>query len=388
MIVHVDMDAFFAAVEIRDNPNLSGKPVAVGGSPEGRGVVATANYEARKYGIHSAMPAASALRRCRSLIFLPVQMEKYAEVSQQIREIFYRYTPEVEPLSLDEAFLGVEASERLFGTAVEIGQAIKLDIANELNLVASVGVAKTKFVAKVASDIHKPNGFVFVEPGRESEFLDPLPISRLWGVGKVAEPRFRLFSLNIIRDVRQSNPRDLVQEFGKLGQKVWELANGIDPRKIESESTSKSISHETTFSVDIADIHSLRSILMNLTESVASRLRRKSLKAKTVTLKLRLADFSRVTRSKTLPCSTDSTDEIWSLAQRMLQQYFKENRPVLRLIGVAAGGLEGGENELQKDLFADVGKANPIIDKVTDLINLKFGSKVIHRASTQVRPKK
>ncbi len=382
MIVHVDMDAFYASVEVRDNPTLKGKPVAVGGSPQGRGVICAANYEARKFGIHSAMPSAHAIRLCKNLVFLPVNMQKYIDVSSKIRDIFYRYTPEVEPLSLDEAFLDVDGSKKLFGSAIEIGHAIKNDIQNELNLTASVGIAQNKYVAKVASDINKPNGFLYIEPGKESQFLDPLPINRLWGIGKASEKRFHEFSLNSIKDIRQSNVQDLETEFGKQGRKVWYLANGIDTRSVESERKAKSISHETTFSQDISDIHALTAILINLTESVASRLRHKQIKCRTVILKLRLADFSRVTRSRTLLEATDITSEIWNTAKSLLQQFYQSENHSLRLIGVGAGGLKKTSEQNQKDLFAEETSSMTNIDKVTDKINAKYGDKIIHRART------
>lgn len=389
MILHIDMDAFYASVEIRDNPALKGLPVAVGGSPQGRGVVSAASYVARKYGIHSAMPSKIAIQRCRDLVFLPVNMAKYVAVSEQIREIFYRYTPDVEPLSLDEAFLDVSACEKLFGSAVEIGKAIKAAIKNELDLTASVGIASCKYVAKVASDINKPDGFVFVASGRETDFLDPLPVNYLWGIGKASLPRFKQYSLYTIKDVRTSALKDIESEFGKLGRAVWYLSNGMDSRSVESERTAKSVSHETTFSNDICDLSILEAILIELTESVGKRLRKNELKGKTISLKLRLADFSRVNRSRSLLEPTASTREIWTVAKQLLQQYFKGSQKSLRLIGVSVSGFDKVKEARQQKLFQDDNsesqQADQSIDKVTDEINSKFGNNIIHRARSGMK---
>lgn len=389
MILHIDMDAFYASVEIRDNPALKGLPVAVGGSPQGRGVVSAASYVARKYGIHSAMPSKIAIQRCRDLVFLPVNMAKYVAVSEQIREIFYRYTPDVEPLSLDEAFLDVSACEKLFGSAVEIGKAIKAAIKNELDLTASVGIASCKYVAKVASDINKPDGFVFVASGRETDFLDPLPVNYLWGIGKASLPRFKQYSLYTIKDVRTTALKDIESEFGKLGRAVWYLSNGMDSRSVESERTAKSVSHETTFSNDICDLSILEAILIELTESVGKRLRKNELKGKTISLKLRLADFSRVNRSRSLLEPTASTREIWTVAKQLLQQYFKGSQKSLRLIGVSVSGFDKVKELRQQKLFQDDNsesqQADQSIDKVTDEINSKFGNNIIHRARSGMK---
>jgi DNA polymerase-4 len=232
MILHVDLDAFYASIEERDRPELVGKPVIVGGTPEGRGVVAAANYVARQYGIHSAMPAITARRRCPQAICLPVRMQYYAQVSSQIQEIFQRYTSLVEPLSLDEAFLDVTGSEHLFGSAADIGRKIKQDIRQELQLVASVGVAPVKFVAKIASDLEKPDGFVVVEPDRLQEFLDPLPVGRLWGIGRVSGEVFRKLGIHTIGELRRLPVDVLVDHFGQSGEHLWQLAQGMDDRQV------------------------------------------------------------------------------------------------------------------------------------------------------------
>jgi nucleotidyltransferase/DNA polymerase involved in DNA repair len=232
LILHIDMDAFYASVEERDRPELAGQPVIVGGTPEGRGVVAAANYEVRKYGVHSAMPAATAKRLCPQAVFLRPRMDYYAEVSKQIRAIFGRYTPLVEPLSLDEAFLDVTGTEGLFGPPAELGRQIKREIRDELRLTASAGVARNKFLAKIASDLDKPDGFVVVEPGREQEFLDPLPIGRLWGVGRATGGKLEKLGVQTIGQLRQLSSELLTEQFGKHGGHLWQLAHCIDDRKV------------------------------------------------------------------------------------------------------------------------------------------------------------
>jgi DNA polymerase-4 len=252
------MDAFYASVEERDRPELVGKPVIVGGTPEKRGVVSAANYVARRFGVHSAMPAITARRLCPQGIFLPPRIDYYAEVSSQIRDIFERFTPMVEPLSLDEAFLDVTGSEHLFGSAVEIGQKLKQMIRQEIRLVVSVGVAPNKFLAKIASDLKKPDALVVVEPDKVQEFLDPLPVERLWGVGKQGSKVFQRLGIRTIEQLRQY-PLDILQSrFGSSGEHLWQLARGIDDRAVVPERDAKSISHETTFERDIADLEVLR----------------------------------------------------------------------------------------------------------------------------------
>jgi DNA polymerase-4 len=320
MILHVDMDAFYASVEERDRPELVGKPVIVGGTPEGRGVVAAANYVARRFGVHSAMPAVTAHRLCPRGIFLRPRMDYYAEVSDQIRGIFEKYTPLVEPLSLDEAFLDVTGSERLFGPAHDIGRMIKQEIRERLRLVASVGVAPNKFLAKIASDLKKPDGFVVVEPDQVQEFLDPLPVGWLWGVGKVTGQVFEKLGIHRIGQLRQMSVELLRHHFGSSGDHLWELAQGIDDRPVVPEQEAKSISHETTFARDLEDPEIMRAWLLELSEQVGCRLRRHGLKGRTVHLKVRFGDFHTITRAQTLPQPTNVTQEIWQTAAQMFAE--------------------------------------------------------------------
>jgi DNA polymerase-4 len=378
-ILHVDMDAFYASVEERDRPELRGRPVAVGGSAQARGVVSAANYVARRYGVHSAMPMATAQRLCPDLVIIRGRHDYYHEVSQQIRAIFHRYTPLVEPLSLDEAFLDVAGSETLFGPAPAIGRRIQQEIAAELRLSASVGVAPTKFVAKVASDIRKPAGFVVVETAAVQEFLDPLPAGRLWGVGKAGNRALERLGVTTIGDVRRYPCAELVRRFGKWGEHVWRLANGWDERTVVPDREAKSISHETTFETDIADREILRQWLLELTQQVAARLRQHGLRGRTVQLKLRFPDFTTITRAHTLPEPTALTQELWQAADALLAANLPARSPGLRLLGVGVSGLHVGEPTQQR-LFEEEGRVRQgRIDALADTLRQRYGRNVLQR---------
>ena len=384
MTIHVDMDAFFASVEIREQPALKGRPVVVGGSARGRGVVAAASYEARRFGVKSAMPMSKALRLCPELVRLPVNMSLYAEVSAYINDIFARFTPEIEPLSLDEAFLDVSSSLRLFGSEVEIGQQIKQAILDEQQLVASVGIAPNKYLAKLASDIQKPDGFVVIKENEVQSFLDPLPISRLWGVGKATHATFERYGIKTIRQVREQSPEFLTDKFGKFGFQLWELAQGIDHRKVVNERKAKSISNETTFADDISDKAVIHAWLMQLSEQVAYRLRRKEVKGRTIQIKIRYNDFSTYTRAETLDKLTHSTRLISENAKALLDSCLAKNSKPVRLVGVGVTSLAGKGEKLpeQNDLFSAVNEEKENhIDQLTDDINKRFGKRSIHRGS-------
>ena len=382
MILHVDMDAFYASVEERDRPELVGKPVIVGGSSEGRGVVSAANYVARKFGVHSAMPMATAVRYCPRGIVLPVRMDHYAAISRQIREVFHRYTPLVEPLSLDEAFLDVRGSEKLFGTSAQIGRQVKQDIWNETRLVASVGVAPNKFLAKIASDLNKPNGFVEVPEGGIQQFLDPLPVSRIWGVGKRAEEMLARIGVDTVERLRRTPLASLRQYFGSsTAEHLHELAHGRDNRSVVPDREAKSISHETTFPVDVTDVAVLRSCLLDLTEQVARRLRRHELYGRTVNLKVRYSDFRTLTRAHSLPDPSHSTGEIWEAISNELLPRVDLNGQPIRLLGVGMSSLRKGR-ERQRSLFDDHSQRDDEIDSATDAIRDKFGGAAIQRGST------
>ncbi len=381
MILHVDMDAFYASVEVRDRPELAAKPVIVGGRPGSRGVVAAANYVARRFGVHSAMPSATALKLCPEAVILPVRMAYYAEVSRAIRAIFRTFTPVVEPLSLDEAFLDCSASESLFGSSADIGRRIKRTIRDELDLVASVGVAPNKFLAKLASDLDKPDGFVVVQPEGVRAFLDPLPVERLWGVGRVASTRLARLGIRTVGQLRDASSDVLEALFGRAGSHLRELSRGIDHRAVVPDHLAKSISHETTFATDIADREILRARLLELTEQVARRLRRLGLEARTVQVKLRRSDFQTITRAHTLSSPTDMTQEIWQIADQLLRTGLVRGPGPLRLIGVGVSGLEEPAPR-QQTLFEDESRARGRrLDAAVDDINGRFGKRALRRAA-------
>ncbi|MGC7871150.1 DNA polymerase IV [Desulfosporosinus sp. SYSU MS00001] len=376
-LIHVDMDAFYASVEQRDDPTLLGKPVVVGGKPNSRSVVSTASYEARKFGIHSAMPMAEAYRRCPQAIFLPVNMSNYKKVSLQIREIFLTYTPLVEPLSLDEAFLDVTGSTSLFGSVDSIAWQIKQRIKEELGLTASVGIAWNKFLAKLASDLQKPDGFVFVQPDKIQEFLDPLSIERLWGVGQRTSEQLHKLNIKTIKDLRYLELGYLIQKFGVLGNQLYQLARGIDERTVEPERAIKSIGRETTFSVDVTDRDALETTLLELAVDVGRRLRKEGLKGKTVTLKLRYDDFKTVSRSQTLDQATDLDEKIFQEARVLLRNVSLKGS--IRLLGVTINNLSS-KCENQLSLFSESDEKLETLAKVIDDVNKKFGEKGIKRA--------
>jgi DNA polymerase-4 len=383
MILHVDMDAFYASVEELDWPELAGIPVIVGGDPRGRGVVSAANYPARQFGVHSAMPSAKAVRLCPQAVFLKPRMQRYAELSSQIREIFFRFTPLVEPLSLDEAFLDVSGSTRLFGTAEEIGRRIQRTIDQELRLPASVGVAPNKFLAKLASDLEKPRGVVLVPPDGVQAFLDPLPLARIWGVGRSAQKRFDRLGVHTISQLRQLTQDVLRDYFGSHGETLWELAHGRDSRLVVPDHQAKSISHETTFAVDVEDLDVLRTCLLELTEQVARRLRSHQLRGRTVTLKIRTSDFQTLSRGKTLPQPSDSTWQLWKAARELLELRSPAGREPVRLIGVGVSGLER-PGQRQRDLFDEVDhQRDSRLDAVKDAIRDRFGR---HALASGKRP--
>ncbi|MCR4331663.1 MAG: DNA polymerase IV [Sulfuricaulis sp.] len=384
MILHIDMDAFYASIEERDRPGLRGKPMVVGGNPNKRGVVAAANYAARYFGIHSAMPTAQAKRLCPHLIVLPPRHAYYAQVSQHIRDIFHRYTPLVEPLSLDEAFLDVTHSQQLFGEPARIGWRIKREIRDELTLTASVGVAHNKFLAKVASDASKPDGFLVITPAKAQAFLDPLPVSKLWGVGKVGNRRLEKLGIHTIRELR-ATPRAVLEDlFGSWGEPLLELAQGLDDRPVIPDHKAKSLSHETTFAEDITDIEALRGWLLDLTRQVAARLRCNSLRGRTVHLKIRFSNFRTITRSHTLAQSTDITQELWNAALELLTRNLPIPPRGVRLLGFSVSGFDNAESR-QADLFCESENARNVrLDTVSDWIQKRFGPAALSRATELV----
>jgi DNA polymerase IV len=378
-IIHVDMDAFYASVEQLDNPSLVGKPVIVGGDPKKRGVVSAASYEARKFGVHSAMPMSQAIRLCPDAVVLPVRMERYAELSQRIHAIFQQFTPQIEPLSLDEAFLDVTGSLRLFGSAEKIGRAIKDQIREQLGLVASVGIAANKFLAKLASDLDKPDGFVVITEENKQQILDPLPVWRIWGVGKVTEKALTSKGIATIRQLREAPPQILRSIFGDQTAHVLRLAQGVDDRQVESSREARSISSEQTFATDIANKDVLLGVLLHQVEDVAQRLRLNDLEAKTITLKLRYEDFRTMTRSSTFDQPTNTTKTLWQEAQGVLLQWHRKSAGPLRLLGFGVSGLQKAGSG-QQELFPEPEKEKQKrLDEAFDKIRDKFGREALRR---------
>ena len=373
------MDAFYASVEQLDNHDLIGKAVIVGGDPKKRGVVSAASYEARKFGVHSAMPMSQAVRLCPGAIVLPVRMERYAELSQQIHAIFQQFTPQIEPLSLDEAFLDVTGSLRLFGSAEKIGRAIKDQIMEQLGLVASVGIAANKFLAKLASDLDKPDGFVMITEENKQTILDPLPVSKIWGVGKVTEQALKSKGITTIKQLREAPPEILRSVFGEQTPHVLRLAQGVDNRQVESSREAKSISSEETFATDIADKDILLDVLLHQAEDVAQRLRLNDLEAKTITLKLRYGDFRTITRSSTFDQPTNVTKTLWQEAQDVFRQWYKKSAGPLRLLGFGVSGLQKAGTG-QRHLFEEPEQERQKrLDEALDKIRGKFGHDALRR---------
>jgi DNA polymerase-4 len=382
MILHIDMDAFYASIEQRDHPELRGKPVVVGGTAK-RGVVAAASYEARQYGIHSAMPGKRAAELCPHAVFVKNRLDHYAMVGRQVREIFLRFTPLVQPLSLDEAFLDVAGTLRLFGSATQIGTQIKKLIHEELALTASVGIAPLKFVAKIASDINKPDGFTVVRSDEILSFLDPLPVSRLWGVGRVGNQKLASLQLKTIGDIRRYKRDVLRENFGNWGDHLWNLANGIDPRKVVPDRTAKQISHERTFEDDIDDIEAMRAVISHLCEQVTRRLRRNQRFARSVTVKYRCGDFSTYAQTRSFGEATNTTDAIFRKSMQLLEQLAAKHPQPIRLLGVSVGNLTG-ERTKQLDLFhAETDeKSQKAVDEVVDQLSERIGSNSVYRATS------
>jgi DNA polymerase-4 len=381
-IIHVDMDAFYASVEILDNPELKGRPVVVGGISD-RSVVSAASYEARRYGIHSAMSIVKARNLCPGAVFLPVRMNRYREVSRQIMDIFHRFTPLVEPISLDEAFLDVTGSSALFGRAPVIAAAIKSLITAETGLTASAGVATSKLVAKIASDLDKPDGLTVVEAGREREFLAGLPIGKLWGVGNRTLATLELLNVETIGDLAALTPGYLGSRFGKHGLHMHRSACGIDDRPVVPVREAKSVGHEETFAEDLVDQAVLRRELLELATRVGERLRRHECSGQTITLKIKYYDFTVSSRSVTLPEATSNSREIYRKALELLGKTEAGKKPV-RLAGISVSQLgTSGSGSRQQDLFgrSRQRQKDSSLNEAVDLINRKFGSGTINPAT-------
>ena len=380
-IIHVDMDAFYASVEQRDRPELRGRPVIVGADPRGRGVVAASSYEARRFGVHSAMPIGRAARLCPDGVFLPVDMEKYAGVSRQIMAVLAGFTPLLEPLSIDEAFLDVTQTRALFGDGEEQARRIKSRIRTAVGLAASVGVASNKFIAKVASDLEKPDGLVVVAPGGEADFLAPLPVSRLWGAGRVTTADLESMGIRTIGQLAAIPPSHLHSRFGRGGGLLSSLAHGVDERAVEPFAPPKSMGAEETFERDHRDGERLRATLRAQAERVARELRAQGYAGRTVTLKLRFADFSTITRSHTGDPTQDGLT-VYREASALLDRVVL--RQPVRLIGLSVAGL-GPAGEGQLALLGPDAVRRERLARALDRLVERFGEASVRPATTLFR---
>ena len=388
MILHIDMDAFYAAIEVLDHPEWKGKPVVVGSPPDQRGVVSTCSYEARKFGIHSAMPSRTAGKLCPHAIFVPPRMDRYQAISSQIMRIFESFTPLVEPLSLDEAFLDVSGALHLWGgDAVAMAKELKRRIRCEVGLSSSVGVAGNKFLAKLASDMNKPDGLTVVPASEEAimAFMAPLPVTKLWGVGKVSGARLAKAGVTTIRQLQTMDGPGLVRLFGKAGAAdMADLVRGRDSRPVETHCEEKSISREHTFDADESSMERVRQCLLELTEEVGYRLRNSGKLAGVVQIKLRFADFTTITRQSSLSPAVECDRDLIAAAFGLFDKE-RVSRPI-RLIGFGVTGLvtPGSAGPVQPDLFGELapnlaGARNKKLDKAVDSLRHAYGSDVIKR---------
>ncbi|HCC53773.1 MAG TPA: DNA polymerase IV [Desulfobulbaceae bacterium] len=373
-IIHLDMDAFYASVETLDNPTLRGRPVVVGGNCN-RGVVCAASYEARKFGVHSALPLLTARKLCPHGVFLPVRMARYQEISGQIMDIFQRFTPLVEPLSLDEAFLDVTTSQSLMGPAEKIAIEIRALVRKGIGLTVSAGVASSKLVAKIASDLNKPDGLTIVPVGQEEAFLSPLPINRLWGVGSTTQKALALIGVQTIGDLSRIPPAILIAKFGKAGIMMQKFAAGIDPRPVEPAQEAKSIGHEETFTEDLRDKKRIEKELLALCLKVGKRARDKDLGGRTVTIKVKYRDFVQVTRSLTLPEPVADDKALYQTGLQLLTKTEIGLLPI-RLLGISLANLIPTKASGQLTLFSqDPNRIkNCRLYKAIDTISARYGS--------------
>jgi len=387
MILHIDMDAFFAAVEQLDNPDLRGRCVIVGGRSE-RGVVTTASYEARRYGVHSAMPMFEARRRCPHATIVPGRMARYKAVSRRIMGLLQAFTPLVEPVSIDEAYLDISGSERLFGPPEEMAGRIKSTIRQETGLTCSIGGAPLRFLAKIASDMNKPDGMTILPPDEVPAFIEYLPVHKIPGVGKVAQDRLSRMQLRTLGDVRRYPHDMLIARLGKFGHRLLELSRGEDRTPVTPHTSAKSVSSENTLPQDTNDRSALHGLLLHHAEDVGRQLRRLMLKARTITLKIKHADFQQITRSRTLKRPIQSTEAIIEEADALLQHYPLTRK--VRLIGVGASNFVPSKAPVQADLFAANHRlpANwEKVDHTVDAINERFGRYAVRKASSVVHEK-
>lgn len=387
VIGHVDMDSFYVSVEVRDDPSLAGQRVVVGGDPRRRGVVSSASYEARKFGVRSAMPTSTAVRMCPGLIVIPGRMRKYQEVSRELRQVFDAFSPVVEPLSLDEAFLDLSGTGRLFGGPEKVGEEIRRTIRAQLGITASVGIAGSKFVAKLASDHRKPDGLMIVSPEESKAFVQSLPLERLWGVGPATSRALHDAGIRTIASLAEASGARLERVVGSAAGRLIRLARGEDDRPVVAESAMKSVSHEVTFADDQTDDGVLEGVLLGLAEQVARRARRAEVSGRTIALKLRLPDFTTLTRSRTLRSATRETKDVFRVAQTLMRR-LEDRRRGVRLLGVGLSGLTHAP-QLELDLFAtgdfeearSSEKSRHLLE-AEDAIVERFGRSALARAKT------
>jgi DNA polymerase-4 len=378
--MHIDLDAFFVSVEQVSDPSLKGKPVVVGGKPEGRGVVAAASYEARAFGLHSGMPLVTASRLCPQAIFIQGSFPKYREASQRFMAILADFSPYLEPMGLDEAYLDATGFESIHGSIKQMALKIKQRVKAELGINASIGIASSKVVAKVASEMSKPDGLLEVKEGQEAAFLAPLPIARLPGIGKKTEPKLKSLGIDTIGKLSAMPPKALKSHFGVSGEVLKRFASGIDEREVEPPAAAKSTSRETTFARDTKDPARLESTLRYLGERVGADLRGKNKRARCVTLKLRYSDFTTITRRRTLKQSTDSDQVIFETGQRLLKRAISGEKRPIRLIGIGVSELvEAGR---QLDMMDNSAQRQEQLNKAIDRIRKKYGFTAIQTGRT------
>ncbi|MCA9394376.1 MAG: DNA polymerase IV [Candidatus Omnitrophica bacterium] len=380
IIAHMDMDAFFAAVEQRDNPALRGKPVIIGADPkggQGRGVVATCSYEARKYNIHSALPISIAYRRCPQGIYLRGNHQKYREVSRQIFAVLKDYTPDIQPVSIDEAFMDLTGCLSDGRSPLDLCRAIKKDIRARVGLTASIGIAPNKMIAKIASDYNKPDGLLEIKPDQVRNFLWPLPIGKIWGVGKHTESALHQLQIKTVGELARTPIEALSKRFGTHGLHLHQLANGIDERPVAVDDEIKSVSNEHTFEQDTTDQEEIIDRLLYLSEKVSRRMRKHDLKGKTVTLKIRLKGFQTFSRAETLDHRTNFSDTIYTTALHLYKIFFRPGMHI-RLIGVRVANFE--DPYVRDSLFEDPAeKRDEDLHRACDQIKDKFGERAIRR---------
>ncbi len=351
-IIHIDMDAFYASVEQRDNPEYRGKPLVVGGPPTGRGVVATASYEARKFGIRSAMSSRQAVQLCPHAVFVKPRFAAYKEASQKIREIFSRYTDLIEPLSLDEAYLDVTTDKLGIGSAIEIATQIKQAIKDELQLTASAGVSINKFVAKTASDIKKPDGLTFIGPSSIEAFMEKLAVERFFGVGKVTAQKMKNMGLHTGEDLKKLTEDELTKHFGKAGRFYYQIVRGIDNREVQPHRETKSLAAEDTFAYDLTTVEEMEAELDKIAQTVCNRLQNYQLRGRTITLKIKYSDFKQITRNQSFPTGLSDLETISTTAKKLLIATGIEDKTI-RLLGISLSNFNEPQAKLKEEKPTD-----------------------------------